>query len=227
MHKSTDIRSGLRSGLPLVLPTLVGGLSFGVLAQPLMGSIAPVLMSLTVFSGAAQFAALTVLATGGTALAAIAAGMIMNARWLPMGLAVGPFLKGGPVRRSLESIGIVDASFALSSNGDGTYDRGVLLGASIPQGMAWVNGTLLGVLVGSLLGDPLALGLDAMFPAFFLVLLFGEARTRPAIAAACLGALIALVLLPFVPAGVPVVAAAAAALIGLHRRFAVPRMVTA
>ena len=144
MHKSTDIRSGLRSGLPLVLPTLVVGLSFGVLAQPVMGSIAPILMSLIVFSGAAQFAALTVLTTGGAALAAIAAGMLMNARWLPMGLAVGPFLKGGPVRRALESIGIVDASFALSSNGDGTYDRGVLIGASIPQGMAWVTGTAAG-----------------------------------------------------------------------------------
>src|SRR3954469_2249591 len=219
MHKPSDIRSGLRSGLPLVLPTLVGGLSFGVLAQPLMGSIAPVLMSLTVFSGAAQFAALTVLATGGTALAAIAAGMIMNARWLPMGLAVGPFLKGGPVRRSLESIGIVDASFALSSNGDGTYDRGVLIGASVPQGLAWVLGTAAGVLGGSLLGDPQALGLDAMFPAFFAVLLYGEAKGRASLTAAALGALVALLLLPVTPAGVPVMAAAGAALIGLKRRF--------
>ena len=227
MHKSTDIRAGLKSGLPLVLPTLVGGFTFGVLAQPLMGSIAPVLMSLAVFSGAAQFAALTVLTAGGGAVAAIASGMLMNARWLPMGLAVGPFLKGGPLRRSLESLGIVDASFALSSNGDGTYDRGVLIGATIPQWFAWVGGTLLGVLGGSLLGDPQALGLDAMFPAFFLALLFAEARTRPARAAAMTGALIALVLLPWVPAGVPVVAAAAAALLGLNRRFVLPRLATA
>src|SRR4051812_50129109 len=109
-----------------------------------MGSIAPVVMSLFVFSGAAQFAALTVLATGGGALAAILAGMLMNARWLPMGLAVGPFLKGGPLRRAVESIGLVDASFALSSNGDGTYDRGVLIGASIPQGLAWIGGAAAG-----------------------------------------------------------------------------------
>src|SRR3954466_14188413 len=157
IHGPSDIRQGLRAGLPLALPTLAIGVSFGVLAQPVMGSIAPVLMSLTVFSGAAQFAALTVLTAGGGALAAITAGMLMNARWLPMGLAVGPFLKGGPLRRSVESIGIVDASFALASNGDGTYDRGVLIGASIPQGMAWVGGTLIGVLVGPLIGDPQAL----------------------------------------------------------------------
>src|SRR3954470_1270561 len=149
MHDTNDLRSGLRAGLPLVAPTFAIGLSFGVLAQPVMGSIAPILMSLAVFSGAAQFAALTVLTAGGGALAAIAAGMLMNARWLPMGLAVGPFLKGGPARRAVESQALVDASFALSSNGDGTYDRGVLIGASIPQGMAWVGGTLIGVLGGS------------------------------------------------------------------------------
>src|SRR4051794_1294984 len=227
MAHQSDIRAGLKTGLPLVLPTLAIGLSFGVLAQPVMGSIAPVLMSLAVFSGAAQFAALTVLTAGGGAVAAIAAGMLMNARWLPMGLAVGPFLKGSPLRRALESIGIVDASFALSSNGDGTYDRGVLIGASIPQGMAWVGGTLIGVLGVPLRGDPGALGLAAMSPVFFLVLLCGGARTRPAITAAALGALIALTLMPWAPAGVAVVAASAAALIGLNQRFVVRKLATA
>src|SRR4051812_7292425 len=183
-----------------------------------MGSVAPVLMSLIVFSGAAQFAALTVLTAGGGALAAIAAGMLMNARWLPMGLAVGPFLRGRAPRRALESAALVDASFALASRGDGTYDRGVLIGATLPQGAAWVAGTALGVLSGAVLEDPGALGLDAMFPAFFAVLLVGEARGRPALTAAVLGGVIALALLPFAPAGLPVVAAAGAALIGLDRR---------
>src|SRR4051795_4237256 len=115
MAHQSDIRAGLKTGLPLVLPTLAIGLSFGVLAQPVMGSIAPVLMSLAVFSGAAQFAALTVLTAGGGAGAAIAAGVLMNVRWLPRGLAVGPFLRGRAVRRGLESQALVDASFALAS----------------------------------------------------------------------------------------------------------------
>ncbi len=209
--------SGLRVGLPLVAPTFAGGFSFGVLAQPVMGSIAPVLMSLVVFSGAAQFAALTVLTAGGGAVAAIAAGMLMNARWLPMGLAMAPFLRGGRTRRVFESQAIVDASFALASRGDGTYDRDVLFGATIPQYAAWVLGTAAGVAGGSALSDPGALGLDAMFPAFFLCLLFAEARGRPRLDAAVLGGLLALVLIPFAPAGVPVVVAAFAALIGLRR----------
>ena len=217
MHLSPEIRAGLKVGFPLVPATLLGGISFGVLAQPVMGSIAPVVMSLFVFSGAAQFAALTVLATGGGALAAILAGMLLNARWLPMGLAIGPFLKGGRLQRSVESLAIVDASFALASRGDGTYDRERLIGSTAPQFVAWSTGTLIGVLGGSLLGDPKALGLDAMFPAFFAVLLFSELRDRVRVTAAALGAGIAFLLMPLTPAGIPVVAAACAALIGLKQ----------
>src|SRR6188472_4389183 len=153
MYESSDIRTGLRAGLPLVLPTFAGGISFGVLAQPVMGSIAPVVMSLVVFSGAAQFAALTVLTAGGGALAAIAAAMLMNGRWLPMGLAEGPFLSGGRRRRAVQSLALVDASFALSSRGDGTYDRGILIGATLPQAAAWTGGTLIGVLSSSAIAD--------------------------------------------------------------------------
>src|SRR3954453_15740342 len=144
----SDIRTGMREGLPLVLPTFALGISFGVLAQPVMGSVAPVAMSILVFSGAAQFASLTVLAAGGGALTAIAAGMLMNLRWLPMGFAGGPFLPGRPLARVAQSIAIVDASFAMSSRGDGTYDRGVLIGASLSQGAGWVAGTAAGVLGG-------------------------------------------------------------------------------
>jgi 4-azaleucine resistance transporter AzlC len=218
MDKPSDIRAGIRTGLPLVLATVAGGISFGVLAQPVMGSIAPVVMSVIVFSGAAQFAALTVLTAGGGAVAAIAAGMMMNGRWLPMGLAIGPFLAGGRLKRSAQSLALVDASFALSRRRDGTYDRGILIGATLPQAAAWTTGTLIGALAGSALTDPGALGMDAMFPAFFAVLLWGEARGGRPLAAAALGAVIALALMPFAPPGVPVLAACAAALLGLRAR---------
>src|SRR4051794_8261737 len=220
MHNASDIRTGIRKGLPLVLPTLAGGVSFGGLAQPVMGSVAPVVMSIVGFSGAAQFAALTVLTAGGGAVAAIAAAMLMNGRWLPMGLAVGPFLSGGRLKRVAQSLALVDASFALSSRGDGTYDRGILIGATLPQAAAWTGGTLIGVLSSSALTDPGALGLDAMFPAFFAVLLWGEARGRLPLTAAAIGAVIALALMPIAPPGVPVLAASAAALLGLRSQRA-------
>src|SRR4051794_12344929 len=212
-----DVKSGMREGLPLVLPTFALGISFGVLAQPVMGSVAPIVMSIVVFSGAAQFASLTVLAAGGGVLTAIAAGMLMNLRWLPMGFAVGPFLPGRPLARVAQSFAIVDASFAMSSRGDGTYDRSVLIGASLSQGAAWVAGTAAGVLGGGFLGDPQALGLDAIFVAFYAALLAGEARGGEPMLAAGLGGAIALALMPVAPAGVPVLAASLGALLGLTR----------
>ena len=69
-----------------------------------------------------------------------------------------------------------------------------------------------------MLTDPSAFGLDAMFPAFFAVLLWGEARGRLPMTAALIGAVIALALMPFAPPGVPVLAASAAALLGLRPR---------
>jgi predicted branched-subunit amino acid permease len=116
---------------------------------------------------------------------------------------------------------IVDASFVLSSRGDGTYDRGVLIGASVAQGSAWIAGTAAGALGGGAIGDPQAFGLDAIFVAFYAALLAGEARGRGPVTAAVLGGGLALALMPVAPAGVPVVASSLGALIGLRARRAV------
>ncbi len=92
-----------------------------------------------------------------------------------------------------------------------------MLGATAPAYPCWVLGTAAGVFAGDLIGDPAALGLDAIFPAFFLCLLV-EGELRPGLPrlVAALGSVIALVLIPFTPAGVPVIAASAAALLGLR-----------
>ncbi len=185
--------------------------SFGVLARPLMGLVAPIVMSILVFSGAAQFGALAVLLAGGGTAAAIAAGVLLNARYLAMGLALAPSLRGRAPARAAFAMTTVDASWAAASRGDGTFDSWYMVGVSIPQYAGWVLGTVVGVLIGSRLGDPNALGLDALFPAFFIVLLVEEARGRRRLAAAAGGAGIALVLTPLVPAGLPILAAAAAA----------------
>ena len=213
-----SIRSGVRAGLPLVLPLFALAVSFGVLSRPVMGRLPPIVMSTIVFGGAAQFAALSVLAAGSGAAAAIAAGLLMNMRFLPMGFAAARAFKGGTVRRAVQGQALVDASWALASRGDGTFDRGVLLGATIPQAVAWIAGTAVGIFAGGPLAHPDRLGLDAIFPAFYLALLIGELRTSRAVTAAALGTAIALVLIPFAPGGLPVIAASFAALVGLQRR---------
>jgi predicted branched-subunit amino acid permease len=194
-------------------------ISFGVLAQPVMGNVAPIVMSALMFAGSAQFAATAVLAAGGGAAAAIVAGLLMNLRYLPMGIAIAPSLRGGALRRAAVGLTMIDFSWAASSRGGGRFDPEFMVAATAPSYPAWVGGTAIGVFAGDLISDPGAFGLDAIFPAFFLCLLVeGELRPgRPALVAA-LGSLIALALIPFTPAGVPVIAASAAALIGLMPR---------
>lgn len=193
------------------------GVSFGVLARPVMGPVAPIVMSLVLFAGSAQFGALAVLASGGGALPAIAAGILLNARFLPMGIALAPSLPGSPARRAATGQAVVDASWALANQGEGRFDRHLMIGATIPQYPAWVLGTALGVLVGDSIGDPAKLGLDALYPAFFLALLVDDLDSRTEVVVALGGGAVALALTPVAPAGVPVLAACLVALIGLRR----------
>ena len=115
-------------------------------------------MSLVVFSGAAQFAALSVLAAGGGPVAAIAS-RAADERALPAdGLRHRAIAARRPLARAAQGQAVVDASFALASRGDGTFDRGLLMGATAPQALAWISGTIVGVLAGPVLGDPGASG---------------------------------------------------------------------
>jgi predicted branched-subunit amino acid permease len=212
-----EYRHGLRAGVGFGAAAGVVGISFGVVAQPVMGSIAPIVMSVFVFAGSAQFGATAVLASGGGAVTAIATGAMLNARFLAMGLAAAPALRGGPLRRALEGQAVVDASWALAARGEGGFDREALLGATIPQYPAWVLGTVIGVLLGGTIANPADFGLDAIFPAFFLALLAAELKRPMAVPVVALAGAIALALTPVLPAGLPVLLAAATALLGLRR----------
>jgi len=219
MKRTGSYLGGARASLPFTLVTLVLGISFGVLARSLgWGIVAPIVFSVIAFSGSAQFAVAAVLGAGGGALAAILAAVLINARFGPMGVTVAPYLKGGPLRRALEGQAVVDASWALASRGGGRFDREFMIGATLPQAVAWIVGTAIGAVSGNLVGNPERLGLDVIFPTFFLVLLAEELHSgRRAVAVALIAAVLALTLVPFTPPGVPVIAACAAALLGLMR----------
>ena len=212
------ISPGVRAALPIAITVPLFGISFGVLARAAdMGVVAPIVMSATTFAGSSQFAVASILDEGGGLAAAIVAALLLNARYAAIGVSVAPLFRGSRLRRLLEAQLIVDESWALSARPDGTYDRRVLLGAGLTLYVTWVLGTALGVLGGGFLGDPERLGLDAAFPALFLALLAGQLTSRRAVAAALAGAGIALVLLPFTPPGVPIIAAVLGCLVGLRR----------
>jgi 4-azaleucine resistance transporter AzlC len=212
------VRAGIRAGLPFAVAAFVLALSFGVVAGNLgMPGWAAIVMSVVVFAGSAQFAALTIVAQGGGLGAAVAAAALVNSRFLPMGMALAPSLPGGPVARAVQGQAIVDASFVLASDGEGGFDRKLLFGSTAIQYIGWVAGTIAGVLGGGLLDDAERYGLDAVYPAFFLALLIEELRAGRSAVPAALGGVIALVLIPIAPPGVPVLAASLAALWGLRR----------
>jgi len=204
---------------PLAVAAGSFGAAFGVLAQAAgMGVLAPIVMSATTFAGASQFAAASVLDEGGGVVAAVAAAVLLNARYAAIGLAVAPSFKGSPLRRFVESQLIVDESWAVAQVGHGRINRRVLVGAGLVLFPFWVGGTALGVLFGDVLGDPERFGLDAAFPALFLALLATQLVNRRTVLAAVAGGVIAFVLIPIAPPGVPVIAAGAVCLVGLMRR---------
>jgi 4-azaleucine resistance transporter AzlC len=217
-----DIRlsfgGGARAVLPLTVAVAGFGISYGLLARSAgFSPLAAVVMSGTTFAGSAQFASASILEAGGAVASAVTAAVLLNARYGPIGVSVAPVIEGGFWRRFLMAQLVVDESWAIAARGDGTFDRGRLIGAGLVLYVAWTASTAVGALGGELLGDPNALGLDAAFPALFLALLWPQVRGARALVASLLGAGIAVALIPVATPGVPIVAASVACLVGLRR----------
>lgn len=209
--------AGFRAAVPHAIAGFVVSLSFGVLATDAgFSALQAIVMSAIVFAGSAQFAALAVIASGGGVGAAVTSAALMNSRFLPMGIALAPSLPGRALKRGAQGQAVVDSSWAMALRGDGTFDRWYLFGGTAVQYITWFTGTVAGTIAGGV--DTEKLGLDAVFPTFFLALLIAELRSGRARTAAALGSLIALALVPVAPAGIPILAASLAALLGLWWR---------
>lgn len=190
--------------------TLVG-VSFGAIAVgeglPLW---LPVLLSVVVFAGAAQFMFVGIIASGGTALAAVAAGLLVNARHVPFGFTVGDALGGGRLRRLVGSHLMIDetVAFALAQR-DPERRRAAYWACGAGLFVCWNAGVALGALGGTAVSDTDAFGLDAAFPAVLLALVLPSLREAGTRRAALVGLGVALAAAPFLPAGVPVLLALA------------------
>ena len=168
--------------------------------------------STLVFAGSSQFAAVGVLDDGGTALAAIGAGLLLNLRSLAFGVVLAPDLDGPVWRRAAESQLVIDESTAVATVQDTRrWRRYGFLAGGLGVFVVWNLTTLLGVALASL-GDEFVTewGLDAAAPAAFLALLWprlvgdgGPDGRRIAL----LGAAVAALAVPFVPPGIPILLA--------------------
>ena len=165
----------------------------------------PSYMSVVVFAGASQFLFTGLVAAGGSPVAAVLAGLLVNARHLPFGFALADVVKD---HRLLGSYLMLDevTAFALAQR-DPHRRRVAFFTCGIALWACWNIGALLGALAGTAITDTDAFGLDAAFPAVLVALILPGLRNRTTRAPALLGAAIALVLIPFLPTGLPVLCA--------------------
>lgn len=195
----------------------VYGVSFGVLA--VAAGVSPVqacVMSMLTFTGASQFAFISVLAAGGGAVAALGPAVMLATRNAAYGLALAPIMPRRVRERALLAQLVIDETTAMARSQDSPEEsRRAFITTGVSVWIGWNLGTLLGVIAGGGIGDPKTYGLDAMFPAAFLALLGPQLRRPGAPRAAVVGAMVAVMLVPLTPAGVPVIAALVGVVPGL------------
>ncbi|MBA3369014.1 MAG: AzlC family ABC transporter permease [Geodermatophilaceae bacterium] len=173
-------RPGLRVGVGLGLAVFPVAVSFGALATTLGWPPLPTIVcSVIVFSAGAQLALLTTLTAGSGLFLALGAATLINLRFLPMGITVASSLEGPIWKRALGAQTILDGSWAAAYQGAGRYDRLTMFGASAVQWPAWILGTVVGVVAAPQTSLVESLGLDLVFPGFFLILLLDSFRSTP------------------------------------------------
>lgn len=170
----------------------------------------PISMSLLVFAGGAQFAAVGVVLGGGSPAAGVVTGLILNARLLPYGFAVVGVLGGRWPARLAGAQLVTDESVAFALRpGPLRQRRAAFWACGAALFVSWNLAVLGGTLAGRAVRDPGAFGLDAAFPAVLLALVLPSLTDRGTRRAALLGAAVAVAAAPFLPAGMPVLLALA------------------
>jgi 4-azaleucine resistance transporter AzlC len=197
---------GLLRGIALICGSVgVIGMSYGAIAVTYGFPVwLPVLTAVLVLAGASEFLFVGIIASGGNPIAAALAGLLVNARHLPYGLAIPDVIEPG-WRRLLGSHVMNDEAVVIAlSQPDLRRKRAGYWLCGLGVLLCWPLGALLGALGGSLVHNTDAFGLDAMFPAVILALVFPALRDRLTRRAALLGAAVALATTAFLPAGLPV-----------------------
>ncbi|MEU5875056.1 AzlC family ABC transporter permease [Glycomyces sp. NPDC047369] len=214
-------RDLLRDTLAYSAGIAVAGASFGALATAQgLEWWTTMAVSLLVYAGTAQFAALGVAASGGGPAAIIATGLILNLRHLPYGLSVGHLYWDRWWTRILGTHNLLDTTtaFALAEGDDLRRAKIAYWTTGAGNAVAWTVGNAAGILAGGRIADPAVLGLDAALPAVILALVLPALRDRATLLAASVGAGLALAASPFLPAGLPVLVALAGLVLAWPRR---------
>ena len=200
--------SVLRTALSVGVATGAYGVSFGALGVAAgLSVVQTCAMSVLLFTGGSQFALIGVLGGGGSAVSGTASAVLLGVRNVVYGASLAGMLRLHGLRRLVGAQLVIDESTAVALGARPSGERASRLGfwaTGLAVFVLWNLATLVGALAGSVIGDPAALGLDAAAPAAFLALLWPRLNSRPTWLTALTAALVAVLAVPFVPAGVPV-----------------------
>lgn len=216
-HSAGEARRAVREGLGVALATSAYGISFGALAVASGLDVwQTCVLSLVMFTGGSQFAFVGIVAAGGIPAvpSAIASAALLGVRNIAYGIRMSPVIGSGFWRRAAAAQFTIDESTAVSLAQTGQRARTLgfwVTGIGIYIG--WNLSTLAGALLGDVLGDPRAYGLDAAAAAAFLALLWPRLRARQPIVVGIAAAVIATILTPVLMPGLPVIIAAVVAIV--------------
>jgi 4-azaleucine resistance transporter AzlC len=218
MNISSDARRSTvtRNAIGVGLATGVYGISFGALAVTNGFSFAQAqVLSLGLFSGASQFAVIGIMAAGGSAVAAVATSSLLGVRNGLYAFSLARVLKLKGIKKVFASQITIDESTAMSiaNNDDEEMSRWAFWATGISVFVFWNIATAIGAFGASFVADPKSLGLDAAVGAAFLALLWPRLINKENRTAGALAAILALLLTPFVPPGLPVLACVLIAII--------------
>lgn len=185
--------------------------SLGITVQVLMidagsSSTRAAVASSVIFSATSQFAYLAVQDAGGSDWAAIAAGWVVATRFGILAVSLTPRLPEGFLRRAAGAAMSFDPNVAVAVQQRTPKEvEREFWRTSAAMFSGWFLGIAVGTLLGNILGDTQRFGLDAIFPAAMLAIIGNLLRQRDGLIAGVAGGLICLVLLSFVPAGLPII----------------------
>lgn len=206
-----------REGLGVAVATSAYGISFGALAVAAGLDVwQTCVLSLLMFTGGSQFAFIGVFSAGGIAAlpSAIASAALLGVRNVAYGMRMSPIIGRGLFRHAAAAQVTIDESTAVAiSQSTAPLRRLGFWVTGLGVFIGWNLTTLLGALLGDVLGDPQTWGLDAAAAAAFLALLWPRLTQRQAVAVGVAAAVVAASLTPFLMPGVPVLIAALVAIV--------------
>jgi predicted branched-subunit amino acid permease len=206
---------GVLLGIGLTFFTL--GVTVNVLVLERTGSeLRTVVAALVVNAATTELAYLAVRDAGGGLLAGLVAGWVVATRFGLLAAGLGARLEVGRWHRAAAGLQSFDPNVGVAVQEAKPRDViAVFWWVTLAMHLGWVSGTLIGVFLGNVIGDAERLGLDAVFPALLLAVIASLLRRRDGLAAAVIGGAICAVLIPVLPAGVPIILSLAGAVAAL------------